>query len=242
MSLVAAYESDDDVEEEERAGTKSQRYLATLAILPPEIRAALEGQEADDDEDDDLWSPPMMGASSGSAAPRSDHALLAMLPAARGQMRRRAPPAPTPAVEDESEEEEEEQPTAAIPARPEPAVPEQAVPERRKRRALEHALMDGDMSAIDEAGVAVADVAPRVDSRTLEELADASHTAPGVAASFYNPKTGTDTTMPRPSKLQRRRHQINSLAVTAAERERDILQRKSSAMQIKHQTQSRYGW
>ncbi len=58
----------------------------------------------------------------------------------------------------------------------------------------------------------------------------------------YNPSTGQSETTYKPSKLQKRKHQLNSLAYTAAERELELMDRKGHALKTKAQTQAKYGW
>lgn len=269
----------DGIAKEATKGTKSKRYLAAAALLPKEIRAALEGKFEDDEDDDweERAAPP--GQLRGEAITRpggaSSHGLLSILPAARGdQSTRSLPPPSSYAVDTVGEVEEESDNDEDIPAQSVVSAPKnwsdavrrEAVrtdaPDRtfsaakiqdssadapvmaasRKRRALESALMEGDVSALQ--GVEIEDVSARVETRTAEQLAATSEFTPDVrvAASFYNPKTGTNIMTLRPSKLQRRRHQINSLAVTAAERELDLLERRNLSMKTKRHTQSRYGW
>ncbi|KAJ8600454.1 hypothetical protein CTAYLR_001442 [Chrysophaeum taylorii] len=251
MSLVAAYSDSEDEGETPAVSDKGKRYLKAAALLPPEIRAALEGK-VEDDEDDEraAW---VAGPEESSSMPprRSDHKLLAMLPAARtglpeeeAKPKPKPKPAPPPREEPgSSSSEEEEGPTPDRLFRL-PTKNAESKPERRqqKRRALETALMEGDVSALD--GEEVVEVRGRADTRTPEQLAATSEFTGEVrvAASFYNPKTGTNIQTLRPSKLQRRRHQINSLAVSAAERELELLEKKNVSTRTKHQTQSRYGW
>lgn len=257
MSLVAAaYGSDEEESSEEDAKQEPSRYLAAAAVLPPEIRAALEGRESDGDSDEDD------SYSGGQAAPDlpvrkvdgSKHGLLAMLPSARdvvtvapvdavgaaaveqvdvGRMFRRRE-----VVEKSSSHQQQQEPASAV-------VPKRSVmTESRKRRELESALMEGDASVL--AGEEVVEVTARVEERTAEQLVAANDSSGDVRieAPFYNPKTGTNITTVRPSKLQRRRHQINSLAQTAAERELQLLERTNAAASssTKRHSQSRYGW
>lgn len=63
-----------------------------------------------------------------------------------------------------------------------------------------------------------------------------------IAATFYDTKTGETVTTTQASKTHKRKHQINTLAIQAAEREADLLEGKARGMQSKSQTQGKYGW
>uniref|UniRef100_A0A7S3K0Y3 Uncharacterized protein n=1 Tax=Aureoumbra lagunensis TaxID=44058 RepID=A0A7S3K0Y3_9STRA len=112
----------------------------------------------------------------------------------------------------------------------------------RKRRALEDALMAGEVDSLPVEEVL--QVHAHVDNRTPEQLAAVSNYTSEikVATPFYDPRTGSNITTYRPSKLQRRRHQINALAVTAAERELQLLERNNHSLKTKAQTHAKYGW
>ena len=67
--------------------------------------------------------------------------------------------------------------------------------------------------------------------------------ATNVGGEFYNPRTGTTSASAHgPTKLQRRKHQINSLATAAAERELELMDKKGQSLRTKAQTQAKYGW
>ena len=94
-------------------------------------------------------------------------------------------------------------------------------------------------------GVVVADVAPRVETRSADELLAASERrAPevSIAAAFYNTQTGQTTTTTRATKTQKRKHQINSLAIAAAERELELMEKRGRATKTKAETNAKYGW
>ena len=63
-----------------------------------------------------------------------------------------------------------------------------------------------------------------------------------VSAQFYNTTTGQTTTVTKASRTQKRKHQINSLAITAAEREIELLEKKGRATKTKAETNAKYGW
>ena len=119
----------------------------------------------------------------------------------------------------------------------------------RRRRDAEAALAKGDVAAFAQLqgtqGVVVADVAPRVETRSADELLAASERrAPevSIAAAFYNTQTGQTTTTTRATKTQKRKHQINSLAIAAAERELELMEKRGRATKTKAETNAKYGW
>ena len=59
---------------------------------------------------------------------------------------------------------------------------------------------------------------------------------------FYNRKTGGLETTFKANKMQKRKHQINSLAAEAAERSVEFAQRRGSNFKTKAETQAKYGW
>ena len=93
--------------------------------------------------------------------------------------------------------------------------------------------------------VDIAEARGHVELRSREELIAASDARPpevSIAAQFYNTKTGATTTSTKATKTQRRKHQINSLAISAAERELELLDKKGKSNKTKHETNARYGW
>ena len=143
-------------------------------------------------------------------------------------------------------------PRPPAPAPPAPPPPPPAPPARsaaRRRRDAEAALAKGDVAAFAQLqgaqGVVVADVAPRVETRSADELLAASERrAPevSIAAAFYNTQTGQTTTTTRATKTQKRKHQINSLAIAAAERELELMEKRGRATKTKAETNAKYGW
>eukprot|EP00908_Phaeocystis_cordata_P026198 Transcript_8666.p3 GENE.Transcript_8666~~Transcript_8666.p3 ORF type:complete len:193 (-),score=77.96 Transcript_8666:189-767(-) len=63
-----------------------------------------------------------------------------------------------------------------------------------------------------------------------------------VQAKFYNRSTGEVTTTYQPNKLQKRKHQINSLAAEAAARSVELAQRRGTHTKTKAETAAKYGW
>eukprot|EP00325_Prymnesiales_sp_UTEX-LB-985_P026925 CAMPEP_0174726758 /NCGR_PEP_ID=MMETSP1094-20130205/48454_1 /TAXON_ID=156173 /ORGANISM="Chrysochromulina brevifilum, Strain UTEX LB 985" /LENGTH=359 /DNA_ID=CAMNT_0015928381 /DNA_START=14 /DNA_END=1093 /DNA_ORIENTATION=- len=63
-----------------------------------------------------------------------------------------------------------------------------------------------------------------------------------IAANFWNRSSGAVEAHYQPSSLQKRKHQINSLAADAAARAAEIAARGSKGMKSKAETAAKYGW
>lgn len=63
-----------------------------------------------------------------------------------------------------------------------------------------------------------------------------------IAANFWSRASGTVEQQYKPSSLQKRKHQINSLAADAAARASEIAARGSKGMKSKRETAAKYGW
>jgi len=63
-----------------------------------------------------------------------------------------------------------------------------------------------------------------------------------IASVEYDPATGESQTVYKPSKVQKRKHQINSLAYAAADRELELMEKRGASNKTKFQTQAKYGW
>ena len=234
-----------EAEAEAAPDRRGQRYLATAKVLPPHIRAALEGRDDDDDDSDDDVYVAKGPVTKPPSRPTEGHELLAILPkVSTGPVKEEVPfftlPAKTEPKSLPPPPPAKEIPNVAAPLLP-TKMPQKEMTESRKRRAVEEALMEGDTSVLDGE---VVDVAAHVDTRTPSQLAATSKFTSDVkvAAPFYDPRTGTNITTLRPSKLQRRRHQINSLAATVAERELQLIQQQNLTKNLKTQTRQKYGW
>ena len=102
-----------------------------------------------------------------------------------------------------------------------------------------------EFASVHGPSVDIAEARGHVELRSREELIAASDARPpevSIAAQFYNTKTGATTTTTKATKTQRRKHQINSLAISAAERELELLDKKGKSNKTKHETNARYGW
>ena len=63
-----------------------------------------------------------------------------------------------------------------------------------------------------------------------------------IKAKFYNRSTGTFETTFKSSSIHKRKHQINSLAIAAAERELELMEKRGRATKTKAETNAKYGW
>ncbi|KAG5176125.1 hypothetical protein JKP88DRAFT_171554, partial [Tribonema minus] len=109
-------------------------------------------------------------------------------------------------------------------------------------------LASGAVEALESAAVAVVDYQAR-DPNAFNQFAQgAVSTVAGaesekeIRGQRYNPATGQTETIVGASKGQKRKHQINSLAVQAAARELDIMEKRGAGFLTKAQTHAKYGW
>jgi hypothetical protein len=109
---------------------------------------------------------------------------------------------------------------------------------RRREKDLESQLLNGNFDAIDEIetkqvmeveGIGSWDSSKYEKQREREQEIQKS----------YNLTTGA---ISQPTKMQNRKHQINSLAFQAAKMELQMLESKGARMKTKYETQSKYGW
>ena len=63
-----------------------------------------------------------------------------------------------------------------------------------------------------------------------------------IAANFWSRTSGAVEAQYKPSSLQKRKHQINSLAADAAARSAEVYARGSKGMKSKKETAAKYGW
>jgi hypothetical protein len=112
---------------------------------------------------------------------------------------------------------------------------------RRKDRELEQALLSGNTVALDTftGNIAIQEVAGdnQWDSKKYEVDMKTKREAQLINSTFHS----NGVIIP-PTKLQNRRHQINSLAASAAKMELALLEARGSRMKTKAETQAKYGW
>mmetsp|Transcript_18799 Transcript_18799/g.24274 ORF Transcript_18799/g.24274 Transcript_18799/m.24274 type:complete len:268 (+) Transcript_18799:468-1271(+) len=118
---------------------------------------------------------------------------------------------------------------------------------RRRMRdwELEAQLQQGGtvpQNALDQMGVIDLQAGPVDNYNPLRQGPSNQKTNVQIKAGFYNPRTGQVEQTVKPSRLQKRKHQINQLAFTAAERELELMERRGQQMRTKSQTQGKYGW
>lgn len=114
---------------------------------------------------------------------------------------------------------------------------------RARDRDLERHLEAGNFDAL---GKGEASVLLQPDTSAWNPhrngAADTKQSEVKIASLSYDPRTGESTTSFNPSKVQKRKHQINSLAVSAAQRELELMEKKGNSLKTKAQTQAKYGW
>eukprot|EP01083_Nonionella_stella_P049365 131586_1 len=63
-----------------------------------------------------------------------------------------------------------------------------------------------------------------------------------IPTNSFNPETGKVERVKKYTKIQRRKHQINTLAIEAQEKALQLAMRRSSSYKTKAETQAKYGW
>jgi len=74
------------------------------------------------------------------------------------------------------------------------------------------------------------------------KILDSSQSQPDVEATFWNARAGTVHVVHEPGKLQKRKHQINSLAFQAASMETALATQRANSARIRQVARSKYGW
>lgn len=92
--------------------------------------------------------------------------------------------------------------------------------------------------------VRAADLRKKTHAEEIEAAFDMSNPAPSaeVAAKFWNPKLGTTVQTTKGTKLHKRKHQINTLAVEAAAKEHELNKWRATGKAHLQQAKARYGW
>jgi hypothetical protein len=125
---------------------------------------------------------------------------------------------------------------------------------RKRDREIESSLLRGDTSLLDSNSSELLTGSDDLNSRA--QFIDVQHNHEWNADYYYNQQkrqkelqtifnfkqNGGDKMLSQPTKLQNRRHQINSLVMSAAESEFELLEAKGRQMKTKYETQSKYGW
>ena len=111
---------------------------------------------------------------------------------------------------------------------------------RRRERDIHLSLLQGDVGAL-ENGATFIDVQPPQEWDTEQYMMQQKRQEE-LKSMFNFSQKGGDNALSQPTKLQNRRHQINSLVFSAAESELELLEAKGRQMKTKYETQSKYGW
>jgi hypothetical protein len=112
-----------------------------------------------------------------------------------------------------------------------------AKPSRKRERELQQALYSGDVSVIDN-NVNIVNVS----AATTHHWDSMKYMDQQKREAEVNKMYGLTGSVAIPTKVQNRKHQINSLAVQAASAELDLLEARTQRSKTKSQTQAKYGW
>lgn len=125
---------------------------------------------------------------------------------------------------------------------------------RKRDREIESSLMRGDITAANE--IIQGDGNEGYDRSGAGKIMDIQHNHEWNSDDYYTQQkrqkelqsifnfkqNGGDKMLSQPTKLQNKRHQINSLVMSAAESELELLEAKGRQLKTKYETQSKYGW
>lgn len=111
---------------------------------------------------------------------------------------------------------------------------------RRRDREIEQELLNGNASVMDPTSTKFVDV-HSINQWDVDKYMDSQKRQQELQSIFFSNKSG-DKMMSQPTKVQGKRHQINSLAFSAAQSEMELLEAKGNRLKTKHETQSKYGW
>ncbi len=120
-----------------------------------------------------------------------------------------------------------------------PPAKSKAATNRRRERDIHLSLLQGNISALDN-GAAIVDVQQHTEWDNAQYLEQQKRQQ--ELQSTFNFKAGSDKQIAQPTKMQNKKHQINSLAFSAAESELDLLEARGRQMKTKSETQAKYGW
>ena len=118
-------------------------------------------------------------------------------------------------------------------------VQQQEKSNKKKRdRDIELQLLAGDLSALDNRPNTIREL--DVDHTwDVQKYTDQQISEHEIRKGFG---LGTSKSLMQVSKQQNRKHQLNSLAIKAAETELSLLEKRSHRMLTKSETQEKYGW
>ena len=110
---------------------------------------------------------------------------------------------------------------------------------KKRDRDIELQLLAGDLSALDNrpnTGIKELDIEHTWDVQKYTDQQIREHE---IQKGFG---LGTTKSLMQVSKQQNRKHQLNSLAIKAAETELSLLEKRNHRMLTKSETQGKYGW
>ena len=108
---------------------------------------------------------------------------------------------------------------------------------RKREREIQEELLRGNVTAVEEGQFIDVSGAQGWDSTKYNEQQSREAEVNGM----FSRQAG-DKMIAQPTKLQTRRHQINSLAMSAASVELELMEARGARAKSKAETQSKYGW
>eukprot|EP01041_Mallomonas_annulata_P003733 gene3733-7416_t len=111
---------------------------------------------------------------------------------------------------------------------------------RKRDRDIEQELLQGNISAVEEALPCV-QLQANVEPWNPYLYGEQQKREAQLTSAFNFGQNGKDQMISQPTKLQNKRHQINSLAFNAAQIELELLDAKGARMKTKSETQAKYG-
>lgn len=109
---------------------------------------------------------------------------------------------------------------------------------RKREREIQQELLNGNVAVVQQSKfVDVSSDGKGWDSSTYNER----QRREAEVASMFGQKAGANM-IAQPTKAQNRKHQINSLAMSAASVELDLMEARGARSKSKSETQAKYGW
>ncbi len=111
---------------------------------------------------------------------------------------------------------------------------------RKRDRDVQNELLRGNVSAVDYAGCVERKNPSEWDNRMYAEQLKREAELKSIFCQSAD--GGSKGMLSQPTKVQSKKHQINSLAFSAAQMELDLLDAKGARLKTKSETQAKYGW
>ena len=105
---------------------------------------------------------------------------------------------------------------------------------------MQQELLSGNIDAIQQASVL--ELQANIEPWNPDLYGEQQKREALLSSAFNFGQKGGDSMIQQPTKVQNRRHQINSLAFNAAQIEMELLDAKGARMRTKSETQAKYGW